>query len=157
MYGQISEIRDNMTIQLPTATPPNILTQAGCTTFVATGVSPQYTSITLAALLPADNASSQKAAVNTSTFTIQCSPNPASSALTISYTLEEAAQINIEVFDALQRRVLQPLSNHAQETGRYAMVIPVETLTNGTYSVRLTTRTANGTMRSTAQQLIIVH
>jgi antitoxin (DNA-binding transcriptional repressor) of toxin-antitoxin stability system len=159
LSGQIIEIRDNMTIQLPSATPPNILAQAGCTAFVATGVSPQYTSLVLAAFRSKDNASSQQAAVgnSNSAFTIECSPNPASSSLTISYTLEEAAQMNIEVFDALQRRMLQPLTNHTQEAGRYSMVIPVETLTNGTYSIRLTTRTANGTMRSAAQQLIIIH
>lgn len=163
VYGQIIEIRDNMAIQvprtiqhnIPNTSGNNVLTQAGCTTFVATGVSPQY--ISIAALAFSPNPSSQQAAVGTSSLRVQTAPNPANEALTLSYNLEESATITVEILDVLQRVVATPLTDHAQDAGSYALVIPTAHLNAGAYSLRTTTRTASGQLLRAVQPLLIAH
>lgn len=109
------------------------------------------------ALRPKEDASSQQAAAGISALRIQTAPNPANEALTLSYNLEESATITVEILDVLQRVVVTPLTNHAQDAGSYALVIPTAHLNVGAYSLRITTRTASGQLLRAVQSLLIAH
>lgn len=64
-------------------------------------------------------------------------PNPAAAVTTLGFTLPETADVRIEVFDVLGRRVL--LAHDAPlAAGAHAVPLPVDRLPNGPYLVRLT-------------------
>jgi hypothetical protein len=88
-------------------------------------------------------------------LSLSVSPNPATSQVTLSYTLTAQSQTTIEIRDALQRVVAQPLTAHVQEVGTYAIVVPLAQLTSGIYTVQVTTLSSEGQVLRAVKQLIL--
>ena len=77
-------------------------------------------------------------------------PNPARGQATLRYELPEAADVRIQMYDLLGRRVAT-LKQGDVNAGRYEAQVPVGRLASGTYFVRMQ---ASGTVRT--QRLTIV-
>ena len=77
-------------------------------------------------------------------------PNPIKQTGTLEYTLPEAAEVTLRVYDVLGRRVAT-LAEGAQEAGRHAVQLKASTLSNGVYFGRLETGTQTQT-----QKMIVV-
>jgi hypothetical protein len=84
-----------------------------------------------------------------------CSPNPASEQTTLSYSLGQEATISIEILDALQRTVLQPIQAESREAGAYLLAIPLHTLPSGVYSIRFSSHHGSQAPLRRVQPLII--
>lgn len=65
-------------------------------------------------------------------------PNPTSATSQIAFTLEAAAEINLEIFDVLGRRVMQ-VTNGEYAAGRHVLPLSTNALASGVYVARLTT------------------
>lgn len=63
-------------------------------------------------------------------------PNPAQSRVSIPFTLAEAGEVQLEVFDALGRLVARPVAER-RDSGRHVIPIGVTDLAPGVYVVRL--------------------
>jgi hypothetical protein len=66
----------------------------------------------------------------------QATPNPFRTSVTIPYEVSASAHVNIEVFDALGRRVAT-LVNEEQSAGTYSPTMNSAGLSNGLYLVRI--------------------
>jgi len=77
-------------------------------------------------------------------------PNPVVERATISYQLPEAAEVRLEMFDVLGRRVATLVDEH-QEAGIHRVVIDARDLAGGTYFYRLQA----GAHRATGQMVVI--
>jgi hypothetical protein len=75
---------------------------------------------------------------------VLCSPNPANDQTSLSYTLNADATVSIEIVDALQRVVMQPLRMEDREAGAYMLTVPTHSLATGAYTVRLTLHPRSG-------------
>lgn len=64
-------------------------------------------------------------------------PNPFNASTVIPYALAQNAQVNLEVYDAMGKRV-QTLINEEQSTGRYTIPFHASDLSSGLYIYRLT-------------------
>ncbi|NNE34030.1 MAG: T9SS type A sorting domain-containing protein, partial [Rhodothermales bacterium] len=73
-------------------------------------------------------------------------PNPVLGRATIPYSIEETATVNIEMFDALGRRIAT-LLNDQQPAGRYSISLDTSGLAGGLYLYRL--RAGNQTLTRT--------
>jgi hypothetical protein len=69
-------------------------------------------------------------------------PNPAKDAFTLSVNAQNAAALDVAVYDITGKLVASPVSNHALNSGENNLTINTEALHNGIYFVTLTT--ANG-------------
>jgi photosystem II stability/assembly factor-like uncharacterized protein len=65
-------------------------------------------------------------------------PNPSTESFVVSYSLMSQEKISMDIFDALGRVVLLPLSNVLQENGNHEISINTKSLSPGIYSCRLT-------------------
>lgn len=69
---------------------------------------------------------------------VNCYPNPSNTSTTLSFTLTEASDVTIEVFDALGNRV-ESVNNNAQlAPGMHTQVISTENYAGGIYFVAIT-------------------
>jgi hypothetical protein len=75
-------------------------------------------------------------------------PNPFSAHTTVTFSLPEAAQVRVEVFDALGRRVAT-IDQGARTAGTHEVGLRGTGLTAGMYLVRLTASTAGGERTAT--------
>ena len=88
------------------------------------------------------------APITTATMTlgVQASPNPASDRVTVSYTLSEAATVSVEVMNILNQVLFTPLSAVQQSAGRQSIEVNLASLQTGTYFIRCTSISPQGTM-----------
>jgi exonuclease III len=75
-------------------------------------------------------------------------PNPFSAHTTVTFSLPEMAQVRVEVFDALGRRVAT-IDQGARAAGTHEVGLRGTNLTAGMYLVRLTASTASGERTAT--------
>jgi hypothetical protein len=86
---------------------------------------------------------------------IFCSPNPANEQTSLSYMLYHDAVLHIEVINTLQQVVANLVRHEAREAGSYLLTVPVQTLPQGAYSVRVTVQKSNGQQERKNVALII--
>ena len=85
--------------------------------------------------------------VPTATFTLDAAyPNPFTDAATVSYTLSRPGPVELEVFDALGRRVAV-VSSAYQVPGTHRVLVDGSTLAPGVYVARLTAGGQTATLR----------
>lgn len=82
---------------------------------------------------------------------VNCFPNPAGNATTLSFNLTESSDVTIEVFDALGNRV-EKISNGQLAPGLHTQVISTENYADGIYFVSI----ASGEIVIT-RRLAVVH
>ncbi len=73
-------------------------------------------------------------------------PNPFASSAIIAYTLPEASEVQVEVFDVLGRRV-RSLADGEQAAGRHTVTFEAQGLPSGVYVYRLKAGTHTATRR----------
>ena len=88
------------------------------------------------------------------TVDLLTAPNPAETQVGLRFRLPDDATVTVEVVDALQRVVLNPLAAEVRLGGDHELVIPVGSLPSGAYSVRLRAALANG--RTLVQQRALI-
>ncbi|SDK99790.1 Por secretion system C-terminal sorting domain-containing protein [Catalinimonas alkaloidigena] len=78
---------------------------------------------------------------------LSCFPNPARGATTLTFRLDEPAQVEVQLYDALGRLVLTPYRTAIQTTGVQQIAVATAGLAPGTYNyqVMATTHTATRT------------
>jgi thiol-disulfide isomerase/thioredoxin len=64
-------------------------------------------------------------------------PNPASLSTTVEFSLSEAAEITIEIFNIMGQKV-STLATQQYAIGQHVVSVPVADLANGTYNISLT-------------------
>lgn len=64
-------------------------------------------------------------------------PNPFNPETTLAFTLPEASQVSLAVFDALGRQVLSALDGAAMPAGQHSVSVRMDGLATGVYVVRL--------------------
>jgi hypothetical protein len=74
---------------------------------------------------------------------------------TLSYSLRQDAVVTVEIVDALQRVAIAPVVHQQYERGAYLLTVPIQHLTAGGYSVRLTAQMPDGTIMRRIQALSI--
>ena len=89
------------------------------------------------------------------TVDLLTAPNPAEAQVGLRFRLPGAATVTVEIVDALQRVVLQPLIAEERTEGEHELAIPVGTLPSGVYSVRVRARVTNGRTLVQQRPLII--
>jgi hypothetical protein len=90
----------------------------------------------------------------THTVDLLTAPNPAEAQVGLRFRLPDDATVTVEVVDALQRVVLNPLAAEARLGGEHEIVIPVGSLPSGAYSVRVRATLTNG--RTLVQQRALI-
>ncbi|GAB5518716.1 MAG: hypothetical protein RhofKO_09670 [Rhodothermales bacterium] len=81
-------------------------------------------------------------------------PNPFNTSTTIPFSVPEAAEITLEVFDLLGRRILAyPSTLYAP--GHYALTIDAANWASGTYVYRLRAQSAGQTHQATGRMLLV--
>jgi hypothetical protein len=90
------------------------------------------------------------------TVNLLTAPNPATTSIGISFTLPQDATVNIEVIDALQRKILSPLADQLLSQGGQTIIVPVASLPSGAYSVRIIAHLVNGATLMERRTLVIV-
>lgn len=83
-------------------------------------------------------------------------PNPATTDVSCSITLPENGSCTLEILDALQRVLRQPLKEAVLEKGINTLTLSVADLPNGAYTARLRCILPDGEIRFTSAQLFIV-
>ncbi|MCB0765140.1 MAG: choice-of-anchor J domain-containing protein, partial [Flavobacteriales bacterium] len=73
-------------------------------------------------------------------------PNPASSVAHVLFTLPDAGMVAVDLLDALGREVL-PLHQGTLGAGQHRLAIPMETLSNGMYLLRVVRKEGASTRR----------
>lgn len=69
------------------------------------------------------------------TLGLKLFPNPARSGTTIRYTLPEAAEVDVQIWDLLGKAVARPVDAQQQEAGVYQLSFPGSGLAEGLYLV----------------------
>jgi thiol-disulfide isomerase/thioredoxin len=64
-------------------------------------------------------------------------PNPASLSTTVEFSLREASEITVEVFNIMEQNV-NTLATQQYAIGKHVVNVPVSDLANGTYNISLT-------------------
>ncbi|NNE70682.1 MAG: T9SS type A sorting domain-containing protein [Rhodothermales bacterium] len=64
-------------------------------------------------------------------------PNPATSEATLDLVMPGGAFVDIDVYDILGRRVMQPVSGKLLDAGRHEITLDVSMLAPGSYFVRV--------------------
>lgn len=105
------------------------------TTFIARIVACQSSNVLTDA--PLDQSIKQTEIISPSTKTISISPNPFNGFTTISYELEQEAQVNLWIVDANGRKVVSLLQNQMQMAGDHQVNWAANHLESGFYFVLL--------------------
>ena len=83
-----------------------------------------------------DYVTQQKRAARPSEVTLTAYPNPVRQQGTLKYTLPEAGEVSLQVYDVLGRQV-QVLASGRKEVGRHTATLPASRLSSGVYIARL--------------------
>ncbi len=76
-------------------------------------------------------------------------PNPANNLLNISFKIDQATNINIEIYNLLGIKVISHKVNSFMGTGLYSEKIDISKLSNGTYFLKINTTYSKRTLKFT--------
>jgi hypothetical protein len=92
----------------------------------------------------------------THTINLLTAPNPAATQVGLRFTLPADGLVTVEVVNALQQIVLQPLTNDQRQAGEHELTVNVGSLASGTYSVRVSATLPNGVTLVERRTLIVI-
>ncbi|MES2567028.1 MAG: GEVED domain-containing protein [Bacteroidota bacterium] len=83
---------------------------------------------------------------------IKIFPNPASSMVTIQYSLKEDSNVKIELFDIFGKSVLTVLNQKGQSMNQHSYSVPLENLASGMYFIKININGAESTVKLSVSQ-----
>jgi len=89
---------------------------------------------------------------NSSSFTVKINPVPANDILNLSLTLNEAANVRVELFNIDGQKVLVPVDNSSYQKGENLIPISIDKLASGSYYL-----VVSGNNELVIQDFVIVH
>jgi len=78
--------------------------------------------------------------------TLRVYPNPASSATTLDYTLTDASNVTLQVYD-MNGRLLSSLNKGRQSSGQHSLQMNVQNMKSGVYMIRIITNKSTNTAK----------
>ena len=100
------------------------------------------------------NLTMPKLAVAANSFEVNVYPNPFSNKTVFSYTLPEAGNVNVKVYDLVGNEVTMISTNTVLSSGNHTMNFDASSLKQGVYTYRMVVTSASGELVKTGRLVI---